>query len=83
MNGIAPVDTGYIRESAQGVGHLLKSAHNARMAEVNTLLSIGGTAKTGIALAGSAGNFGIGSNINITGYTSSSKSLDVATEFAM
>ena len=65
MNGIAPVDTGYIRQSAQEVGNLIKSAHNAQMAEVTTLLSMQGTAKAGIELANSVGEFGIGTNVDI------------------
>jgi len=40
INGIAPVDTGYLRQSVQEVGGMIKDAVSAQMAEVNTLLSM-------------------------------------------
>ena len=40
MNGIASVDTGYIRQSAAEIGNILKDAVNAQMQEVTDILTI-------------------------------------------
>ena len=40
FNEAAEVATGYLRESAKEVGDILKEAHNARMQEVNSLLTL-------------------------------------------
>lgn len=39
-NGIAPVDTGYLRQSAQEVGGMIKDAVSEQMEEVNSLLEM-------------------------------------------
>ena len=40
MNGIAPVDTGYIRSSAQELGNMLKEAVGAQIQEVKDILTV-------------------------------------------
>lgn len=38
--GITPVDTGYLRQSAQEIGGMLKDAVSAQLEEVNSLLQL-------------------------------------------
>lgn len=40
LNGVAPVDTSYIRQSAMEIGNVLKDAVGAQMEEVNSILSL-------------------------------------------
>ncbi|MBL7191236.1 hypothetical protein ISS30_06030 [bacterium] len=40
MDGIAPVDTGYIRSSVQEIGGILKEAKQAQIDEVMNIISI-------------------------------------------
>ena len=40
MNGVAPIDTGYIRQSAAEIGNVLKDAVNAQMQEVNDIMAV-------------------------------------------
>jgi hypothetical protein len=71
MNGIAPVDTGYLRASVQEIGTILQNAQKMRIGEVVNLISL----QAEIASATkevqiletyiSNGQFNLGSNINI------------------
>jgi hypothetical protein len=71
MSGIAPVDTGFIRSSAQEVGNLLQAAFSSQMEEVNTLLSlqaemaIGAENINSVADTLELNSETVGSNINI------------------
>ncbi|MBC8278688.1 MAG: hypothetical protein H8E46_10695 [FCB group bacterium] len=38
--GMTPVDTGYLRQSAQEIGGLIKDAVSAQLEEVNSLLEM-------------------------------------------
>lgn len=73
MNGIAPVDTGYIRSSAQEIGGMLQEAHQMQMSEVTNIMSMqsqlsntASTASSSNSVVSSTGTNGLGGSVNIT-----------------
>ena len=72
MNGIAPVDTGYIRSSAQEIGNMLQEAHQMRMSEVTSIMSMQSQLSNAVtevnsmnATASSVGTNGMGGSVDI------------------